>query len=89
MRIIFMGSPEFAVPALDALVEAGHEIVGGLLPAAAAGRAWQGGPEDGVHERAEQLGLEVRTPEDASQRGGAGEIRGAGAPIWRSSRPTG
>ena len=27
MRIVFMGSPEFAVPSLDALVEAGHEIV--------------------------------------------------------------
>ena len=47
MRIIFMGSPEFAVPALNALVEAGHEVAGGLLPAAAARRARQGGPEDG------------------------------------------
>ena len=27
MRIIFMGSPEFAVPTLDALVAAGHDIV--------------------------------------------------------------
>ena len=27
MRIIFMGSPDFAVPTLDALVEAGHDIV--------------------------------------------------------------
>ena len=26
MRIVFMGSPDFAVPSLDALVEAGHEI---------------------------------------------------------------
>jgi methionyl-tRNA formyltransferase len=26
MRIIFMGSPDFAVPSLDALVGAGHEI---------------------------------------------------------------
>jgi len=26
MRIIFMGSPEFSVPVLDALVQAGHEI---------------------------------------------------------------
>jgi methionyl-tRNA formyltransferase len=26
MRIVFMGSPDFAVPALNALVEAGHEI---------------------------------------------------------------
>lgn len=27
MRVIFMGTPEFAVPALDGLVSAGHEIV--------------------------------------------------------------
>ena len=27
MRIIFMGTPDFAVPALVALVEAGHEVV--------------------------------------------------------------
>lgn len=27
MRIIFMGTPQFAVPTLDALVEAGHEVV--------------------------------------------------------------
>src|SRR3982750_4210128 len=28
LRIVFMGTPEFAVPSLDALVNAGHEIVG-------------------------------------------------------------
>lgn len=28
MRILFMGTPEFAVPSLTALVQAGHEIVG-------------------------------------------------------------
>ena len=27
MRIIFMGSPDFAVPSLEALVEAGHDVV--------------------------------------------------------------
>ena len=27
MRVIFMGTPDFAVPVLDALVEAGHEIM--------------------------------------------------------------
>ena len=28
MRILFMGTPEFAVASLKALVEAGHEICG-------------------------------------------------------------
>ena len=27
MRIVFMGTPDFAVPTLDALVAAGHEVV--------------------------------------------------------------
>jgi methionyl-tRNA formyltransferase len=27
MRLIFMGTPDFSVPALDALVAAGHDIV--------------------------------------------------------------
>ena len=27
MRLAFMGTPEFAVPALDALVAAGHDVV--------------------------------------------------------------
>lgn len=28
MRILFMGTPDFAVPSLEALVEAGHDLVG-------------------------------------------------------------
>ena len=27
MRVIFMGTPDFAVPVLDALADAGHEIL--------------------------------------------------------------
>jgi methionyl-tRNA formyltransferase len=26
MRVVFMGTPEFSVPVLEALVDAGHEI---------------------------------------------------------------
>jgi methionyl-tRNA formyltransferase len=62
MRIIFMGSPDFAVPALDALVEAGHEIVAVYCqPPRPAGRG-KADRKTAVHERAAQLGLEVRTP---------------------------
>ena len=62
MRIIFMGSPEFAVPALNALAEAGHEIVAVYCqPPRPAGRG-KADRKTAVHERAEQLGLEVRTP---------------------------
>ena len=62
LRLIFMGSPAFAVPALEALHQAGHAIAAVYCqPPRAAGRgmALRKGP---VHERAEALGLEVRTP---------------------------
>ncbi|HEX6410713.1 MAG TPA: methionyl-tRNA formyltransferase [Sphingomicrobium sp.] len=62
MRIIFMGSPEFAVPALDALVEAGHEVAAVYCqPPRPAGRG-KADRKTAVHQRAEALGLEVRTP---------------------------
>jgi len=39
MRIIFMGTPEFAVASLDALVNSKHDIVGVItVPDKAAGR---------------------------------------------------
>jgi methionyl-tRNA formyltransferase len=62
MRIVFMGSPDFAVPSLDALVEGGHEVVAVYSqPPRPAGRG-KGERKTAVHERAEQLGIEVRTP---------------------------
>jgi methionyl-tRNA formyltransferase len=62
MRIIFMGSPEFAVPALDALVEAGHDVAAVYCqPPRPAGRG-KADRKTAVHQRAEELGLEVRTP---------------------------
>ena len=62
MRIVFMGSPDFAVPSLDALVEAGHEVVAAYCqPPRPAGRG-KVERKTAVHERAEQLGIEVRTP---------------------------
>ena len=57
-----MGSPEFAVPSLNALVEAGHEVVAAYCqPPRPAGRG-KAERKTAVHERAEQLGIEVRTP---------------------------
>ncbi|UWR22888.1 methionyl-tRNA formyltransferase [Sulfitobacter sp. S190] len=62
MRVIFMGTPEFSVPVLDALVTAGHEIVAVYSqPPRPAGRGKRDRPGP-VHARAEALGLEVRTP---------------------------
>src|SRR4051794_16572281 len=62
MRIVFMGSPDFAVPSLDALIEAGHEIFAAYCqPPRPAGRG-KAERRTAVHERADQLGIPVRTP---------------------------
>jgi methionyl-tRNA formyltransferase len=62
MRIVFMGSPDFAVPSLNALVEAGHDVVAAYAqPARPAGRG-KAERKTAVHERAEELGIEVHTP---------------------------
>ena len=63
MRLIFMGSPAFAVPTLDALVAAGHEIASVYCqPPRPAQRGKKLQPT-AVQQRAEELGLEVRSPE--------------------------
>jgi methionyl-tRNA formyltransferase len=62
MRIAFMGTPEFAVPTLDALLAAGHEVVAVYTqPPRPAGRGKGLGPSP-VQQRAEEAGIEVRTP---------------------------
>lgn len=62
MRIVFMGSPEFSVPVLDALVAAGHEIACVYCqPPRPAGRGKKDLPTP-VQVRAEALGLPVRSP---------------------------
>lgn len=62
MRIAFMGTPEFAVPTLDALVGAGHDVVVVYSqPPRRAGRGKALTPTP-VHQRAEELGIPVRTP---------------------------
>jgi methionyl-tRNA formyltransferase len=62
MRLAFMGTPEFAVASLSELVAAGHEIVCVYSqPPAPKGRGQILTPSP-VHQFAESLGLEVRTP---------------------------
>src|SRR5690606_37576110 len=62
MRIAFMGTPDFAVPTLEALAAGGHEIVAVYCqPPRRAGRGKALSPTP-VHRRAEEMGLEVRTP---------------------------
>jgi len=63
MRIIYMGTPEFAVPALEALVAAGHEVVAAYSqPPRPGGRRGRELTPSPVHKRALELGIEVRHP---------------------------
>lgn len=63
MRIVFMGTPEFAVPTLDALVAAGHDVVATYSqPPRPGGRRGRELVPSPVHRRAEALGIVVRTP---------------------------
>ena len=62
MRIIFMGTPDFAVPTLDALLAAGHHVVTAYSqPPRRAGRGKALTPSP-VQRRAEEYGIPVRTP---------------------------
>ncbi len=62
MRIIFMGTPDFAVPTLAALAEAGHTIVAVYTqPPRPAGRGKKLQPSP-VQVEAEIRGIEVRSP---------------------------
>lgn len=70
MRIVFMGTPDFSVPVLEALVDADHEVACVYSqPPRPAGRGKKPRPSP-VQARAEALGLPVRHP---------GSLRGAQA----------
>jgi methionyl-tRNA formyltransferase len=62
MKIAFLGTSEFAVPALRALVEAGHDVVAVYTRAPKAAGRGQQERKTPVHQLAEELGLAVRTP---------------------------
>ncbi len=62
LRVVFMGTPDFAVPTLSEIVGQGHEVVAVYTRApAAAGRGMELKPSP-VHRMAERFGLPVLTP---------------------------
>ncbi|WP_374763075.1 methionyl-tRNA formyltransferase [Yunchengibacter salinarum] len=62
MRLAFMGTPDFAVPTLKALIGAGHEIAAVYTqPPARAGRG-KALSKSPVHREAETAGIDVFTP---------------------------
>jgi methionyl-tRNA formyltransferase len=62
MKLAFLGTSEFAVPALKALVEAGHDVLAVYTRAPKPAGRGQQERRTPVHELALSLGLAVRTP---------------------------
>jgi methionyl-tRNA formyltransferase len=63
LRVVFMGTPEFAVPTLTEIVGQGHEVAAVYSqPPRPAGRRGLELKNSPVHETAGRFGLTVRTP---------------------------
>jgi len=63
LRIIFMGTPDFSVPTLRALVDAGHEVVAVYTqPPRPGGRRGLDLQKSPLHQAGELLGLPLLTP---------------------------
>ena len=76
-----MGSPDFAVPSLDALVAAGHDVVAVYAqPPRPAGRG-KTERNTAVHQRADELGIEIRTPRTLRDEGEQAQFRSLDADI--------
>jgi len=81
MRIVFMGTPDFAVPALMALHEAGHRIVCVYTqPPSRSGRGKKL-RRSPVQVKAEELGIEVRTPKSLRSQDAQTDFAGLSADI--------
>lgn len=81
LRLIFMGSPDFSVTALEALVQAGHEIA--CVYSQPPRRAGRGKAErlTPVHAWAEARGLMVRTPKSLKKAPEQEELAALGADL--------
>ncbi|MCG5482465.1 methionyl-tRNA formyltransferase [Sinorhizobium alkalisoli] len=82
LRIIFMGTPDFAVPTLAALAEAGHEVVAVYTqPPRPGGRRGLDLQKSPVHQAAELLGAPVLTPVDFKDPADRQRFRGFDADV--------
>jgi methionyl-tRNA formyltransferase len=81
MRIVFMGTPAFTVPVLDALIAAGHDVAAVYSqPPRRAGRGKSLTPSP-VQTRAEALAIPVRTPTSLRDPGAQAEFAGLAADV--------
>ncbi|WP_436642301.1 methionyl-tRNA formyltransferase [Microbaculum sp. FT89] len=79
LRIVFMGTPDFAVPTLTEIVGAGHEVVAVYSqPPRRAGRG-MAERKSPVHEAADRFGLPVLTPKTLRDETAQGAFAAHGA----------
>ncbi|MFN8288390.1 MAG: methionyl-tRNA formyltransferase [Chitinophagales bacterium] len=82
LRIVFMGTPEFAVPILDALLNSTHEVVGVITaPDKPAGRGMQLNESD-VKKHAKAKGLNILQPEKLKNEVFLAELRALNADLF-------
>ena len=76
MRVVFMGTPDFSVPAMAALIDAGHEIVCAYSqPPRPAGRGHEE-KRSSVQAFAQSKGLPVRYPVSLKDAGAQADFAG-------------
>ena len=82
LRLVFMGTPDFAAPTLSALADAGHEIAAVYSqPPRPAGRRGLELTPSPVHRLAEERGFEVRTPLSLKSAEAQGAFAARGADV--------
>jgi methionyl-tRNA formyltransferase len=81
MNLVFMGTPDFSVPALDALAAAGHRVLAVYTqPPRPAGRGQKEQPSP-VQRAAERHGIPVRAPKSLRDAAAQAEFRALGADL--------
>ena len=81
MNLVYMGTPEFSVPALDALVAAGHKVLAAYTqPPRPAGRGQKEQPSP-VQRAAERHGIPVRAPKSLRDAAAQAEFKALGADL--------
>jgi methionyl-tRNA formyltransferase len=81
MRIVFMGTPEFAVPTLTEIVAGGHEVVAVYTRAPKPAGRGQAERKSPVHEAAEGFGIPVFTPKSLKGEAEQAEFAGHDADL--------
>jgi methionyl-tRNA formyltransferase len=81
LRVVFMGTPDFAVPTLSEIVGQGHEVIAVYTrEPAAAGRGMELKPSP-VHKMAERFGIPVFTPKTLRSEEAAEQFRSLNADV--------